>query len=72
MNIRDGSKNNIKTESGTNHKRLKYREQRVPGGVLGGVWAIWDSGIQKDLCWDEHCVSYITDESLNSIPEIII
>ena len=28
--------------------------------------------IKEDTCWDEHWVLYVSDESLNSIPEIII
>ena len=38
MNIRKGSKNNIKTRRGTKHKRLLNMEnkQRVTKGVVGG------------------------------------
>ena len=35
-----------------------------------GGWAKWTRGI-KDTCWDEHWVSHVSDESLNSTPEII-
>ena len=29
-------------------------------------------GIKEDTCWDEHQALYVSDESLNSTPEIII
>ena len=49
MNIGKGSKNNIKTERGTKHKRLLNMEnkQRVTGGVVGGVWDKWVRGIKE-------------------------
>ena len=37
-----------------------------------GGWAKWARGIKKGNCWDEHWVLYASEESLNSIPEIII
>ena len=37
------------------------------GGRAKGV-----RGIKEDTCWDEHWILYVSDESLNSIPEIII
>lgn len=34
----------------------------------------WDKGVMdiKDTCWDKHLVLNISDQSLNSIPEMII
>ena len=37
------------------------------GGRTKGV-----RGIREETCWDEHWVLYISDESQNSIPEIIV
>ena len=37
-----------------------------------GERAKWVMGIEEDTCWDEHWVSYVSGESLNSTPEIII
>ena len=37
------------------------------GGRAKGV-----RGIKEGTCWDEHWVLYVSDESLNPIPEIII
>ena len=37
-----------------------------------GEWAKWVMGIKEGICWDEHCVLYVSEESLNSIPEITI
>ena len=34
-----------------------------------GVWAKWAIGIKKGICWDEHWVLYVNDESLNFTPE---
>ena len=34
-----------------------------------GGWSKWVMGIKEGTCWDEHWVSYVSDESLNSIPE---
>ena len=28
--------------------------------------------IKEDTCWDEHWVLYVSDESLNSVPAMII
>ena len=36
-----------------NHKRLRYGEQK-------------GMGIKEGTCWDEHCMLYVSDESLNS------
>ena len=59
---------------GTNHKRLLNTENklRVAGGVLGGEWAKWARGIKDGTCWEKHWVLHVSDESLNSTPEIII
>ena len=58
----------------TNHKRLLNTENRlrVAGKVSGGGMGRWMMGIKEDTCWDEHWVLYVSDESLNVIPEIII
>ena len=37
-----------------------------------GGWAKWMRGIKEGNCWDEHWVLDVSDESLNSIPEIIV
>ena len=37
--------------------------------VLVGGQAKWVRGIKEGTCWDEHWVSYVSDESLNSTPE---
>ena len=34
--------------------------------------AKWAMGFTEDTCWDEYWALYISDESLNSILEIII
>ena len=66
-NVGEGKPKWIKTE--TNHKRLLNTENklRVSGEVL-------DRGmsIKEGASWDEHWLLYISDESPNSIPEIII
>ena len=38
---------------------------------VGGRWARWVMGIKEGTC-DEHWVLHVSDESLNSIPEINI
>ena len=35
-------------------------------------WAKRVMGLKEDTCWDEHRVSYVGDESLDSTPEITI
>ena len=37
-----------------------------------GTWAKWARGIKEDTCWDEHWALYVRDESLDSVPEVII
>ena len=32
----------------------------------------WMMGIKEGICYDEHWVLYVSDESLNSTPETII
>ena len=32
----------------------------------GGEWVKWMMDIKEGTCWDEHWVSYVTDESLGS------
>ena len=69
MNTVEGRKNKIKTERETNHKGLLNTENKLRGAgkVLG-----WMRGIKEDTYWDEHWELHVSDESLNSIPEIII
>ena len=38
---------------------------------MGGR-ARWAVDIKEGICWDEHWMLYVNDESLNSISEIII
>ena len=40
--------------------------------MLGGGEAKWVIGIKEGTCWVENWVLYVSDESLNSIPETII
>ena len=37
-------------------------------GEADGRWARWVMGTKEGIC-DEHCVLYVSDESLNSTPE---
>ena len=57
----------------------KRREENKPQETLndreqswwrevGGRWARWVTGIKEGTC-DDHWVFYVSDESLNSIPE---
>ena len=49
---------------------LNYREQTEGWWrKVGGEWARWVIGIKEGAC-DEHWVFYVSDESLNSTPEI--
>ena len=45
---------------------------RVDGGEVGREWAKWVMSIKEEICCDEYCVLYISDESPNSTPEINI
>ena len=67
---RKGKKNKIKKDREENHKKLLNTENklRIPGGVLGGGMGLMGDGHQEGNCW----VLYVSDESLNSIPETII
>ena len=38
-------------------------------GYWVGGWAKWVMDIKEDTCWEEHGVLYVSDESLNSIPD---
>ena len=60
-----GKKEKCKTEN-----RLLVIEAKLRGaeGRWAGGWVKWVMGIRQGAC-DEHWVSYINDESLNSIPE---
>ena len=52
MNVRKGSKNNIKTGRGTKHNRLLNTENklRVAGGVVGGGdWLNGQEALRKTL-----------------------
>ena len=40
--------------------------------MVGGGWTKWVTGIKKGTCWDEHWALYVSNESPDSIPEIII
>ena len=69
-----GSKNNIKTGRGTKHKSLIQNNRGLLEGLCVGGWAGWAKwarGIEKDTCWDEHCVLHVGGESLDCTPEII-
>ena len=35
-------------------------------------WAKWVMDTKEGICWDEHWVLYVSDESLSSTPETII
>ena len=61
----------MKSKRKTNHKRLLTigNKLRVAGGVGVGVWGSWVMGIKEGTWWNEHWVSYATDESLNSTSE---
>ena len=52
------------------HKRLLMIENKlwVDGGQVGGRRARWVMGTKEGTC-DEQWVLYVSDESLNSIPE---
>ena len=45
-------------------------------GLLEGKWARgrarWVKGVKKGICRDENCVLCVSDESLNSIHELIL
>ena len=49
---------------------LNYTEETEGYWRGGGLWGCvkWVMGIKEDTC-DEHCVLYVSDESLNSTPE---
>ena len=54
----------------TKKQTLNYREQ-TEGSWRGGGWGGWIkqvTEIQEGTC-DEHQVLYVSDKSLNSIPE---
>ena len=53
---------------------LKSRKQTegCSRGVGWGGWARQMMGIEEGTCWDAHWVLYVSDESLNPIPETII
>ena len=69
MNIWEGGG---RKERETNPKTLSDKEQTIgcPREV-GGRWARWVMGTKEGTC-DEHWVLYVSDESLNSIPETSI
>ena len=37
---------------------------------MGAGWAKWVRGIEEGTCDDEHWVVHVSDESLNSLPEV--
>ena len=57
----------------TNYKRLLNTENKlkVAGRVLDWETAKGERGIKENTCWDEHWLLYVSDKSLNPIPEII-
>ena len=69
-NMGKGRKNKIKTEREANHKRLLNTENKQDcwRGV-GWGWTEWVMGIKEGTFWDEHWVSYVRGESLDSTPE---
>ena len=56
-----------KRRGGNKLKRLLEIEKklRVDGGEVGGGWARWVVGI-KEGAYDEQCMLYVSDESMNS------
>ena len=42
------------------------------GQGMGRGCARWVMSIKEGTGWDEHWVLYVSDESLNSVPEIIL
>ena len=60
-----------KTETEANHKRLLNAENKleVAGGRWVGGWVGWVTGIKEGAFWDEHWVSYVSDESPASTRE---
>ena len=40
--------------------------------MFGGDWAKWVMDIKEGTYWEKQWVLYVSDESVNSIPEIII
>ena len=67
MNTGEGKKNRIKTGRQTMKLLNTENNLRAAGGEVGRAM-----GIKEGTCWDEHWVSYASDESLNSTPETII
>ena len=63
MNIGEGG-----GKRGANHmKSLNYSEQTEGWWKeVGGGWAKRMMGIKEGICYVEHWVSYVSDESLNS------
>ena len=68
MNTCKGGKKRAK-EGNKPQETLNNREQ-----TEGGGWEMtrWVLSIKEGTCHEEHWVLYISDESLNSIPEINI
>lgn len=46
------------------------KQLEVAGGAVDGGRVKWAMGIKKGTHYDEHWVSYVSDQSLNSTPEI--
>ena len=61
-------------ERETNHRRFLMIENKlkVDGGRWVGRWATGVMVIKEGTCYDEHWVLYVSDEPLNSTPEINI
>ena len=63
---REGETNSYKQRGReANHKRLLNTENRVDRGERGK----WVMGIEEGTCWDEHWVSYVSNESRESTPK---
>ena len=60
-----------KRERGKPGNRPLPRENRlrVTGGEVGRGWVKWVMEIKEGTCHGEHCVLYVSDESLNSTLE---
>ena len=43
--------------------------EQTEGCWMGGGWARWMMGIQEGSCCEERWMLYISDNSLNAIPE---
>ena len=59
-----------KSRQGSHHKGFLTTENKQSWWrEVGGGWGKWVIGIKEGNCYDQHWVLYVSDESLNSIPE---